>query len=203
LVNFAVTVVFDEIWKKQELVPVQGPDHPAKIEPGAAAAMSVTVEPGGLNVALHVFPQPMPPTLLVTVPAPSPDFVAVSVAVVVVDVVVGVAEVVGVVVVGVAEVVGVVVRVAPGFFAVCVAGFAAAAVGIAIGARARPAPGRRVASRCRSFGMIFRSADVPRGACPPGFGLGTRSPPRPARCGQPAGAPRVVGSVTSPSARDC
>src|SRR5262245_41185767 len=60
-------------------VPLHPPPlQPSKIEPAAAAAVSVTELPVG-NEALQVFPQLMPPGLLVTVPVPPPAFVTVRV----------------------------------------------------------------------------------------------------------------------------
>src|SRR5262245_45020463 len=60
-------------------VPLHPPPlQPSKIEPAAAAAVSVTELPVG-NEALQVFPQLMPAGLLVTVPAPPPAFVTVRV----------------------------------------------------------------------------------------------------------------------------
>jgi hypothetical protein len=61
-------------------VPV--PEHPAplqpaKTEPGAAVAVSVTTVPS-VYCAAHVAPQSMPAGELVTVPVPAPAFVTVS-----------------------------------------------------------------------------------------------------------------------------
>ncbi len=61
----------------QEPVPVQSPLHPAKFEPEAAAAVSVTVSPSG-KWEVHVEPQSRAAGLLATVPAPAPAFVTVS-----------------------------------------------------------------------------------------------------------------------------
>lgn len=51
--------------------PLQAPDHPANMEPGLAAAFSVTDVPS-LNVPLHVLPQLTLAGLMATVPTPSP-----------------------------------------------------------------------------------------------------------------------------------
>src|ERR1700722_9266710 len=59
------------------LVPLQPPDHAAKLEPDLAAAVSLIDVPG-VNSAAHVLPQLTPEGLLVTVPAPLPAFVTVS-----------------------------------------------------------------------------------------------------------------------------
>jgi hypothetical protein len=58
--------------------PAQAPLQPANVEPEAAAAVSVTLVPPSKS-AEHVAPQLTPPTLLVTVPEPVPDFETVSV----------------------------------------------------------------------------------------------------------------------------
>jgi hypothetical protein len=55
----------------------QSPLQPANSEPGAAAAISVTVVPSSKD-AEQVEPQSIPAGLLVIVPAPVPDFVTVS-----------------------------------------------------------------------------------------------------------------------------
>jgi hypothetical protein len=60
-----------------EPVPLQTPDQPAKVEPAAAVAVSVTAVPV-LKVAVHVIPQLMPVGLLVTMPAPLPVALTVS-----------------------------------------------------------------------------------------------------------------------------
>ena len=57
-------------------VPVQAPLQPAKVEPVAGAAVSVTVVPLAY-VAAQVDPQLMPEPL--TVPLPVPDFVTLRV----------------------------------------------------------------------------------------------------------------------------
>jgi hypothetical protein len=59
------------------LVPLQPPDHPANLEPGLAAAFSVTDVPSA-NVPLHVLPQLTLAGLMATVPAPSPAVFIVS-----------------------------------------------------------------------------------------------------------------------------
>lgn len=55
-------------------VPLQAPDHPVNVEPGAALAESVTTVPA-FRLAAHVAPQSMTPAGVVdaTVPAPAPD----------------------------------------------------------------------------------------------------------------------------------
>jgi hypothetical protein len=53
------------------LVPVQPPAQPTKIEPTAAAAVSVTAVPGS-KLAPHVCPQLIPDGLLLTLPLPEP-----------------------------------------------------------------------------------------------------------------------------------
>jgi hypothetical protein len=52
-------------------VPVQAPDHPAKLELAAAVAVSVTDVPEG-KVPLQLWPQLIPAGVLVTVPVPGP-----------------------------------------------------------------------------------------------------------------------------------
>jgi hypothetical protein len=59
------------------LVPLQPPDHAAKLEPDLAAAVSLIDVPG-VNFAAHVLPQLTPEGLLVTVPAPLPALFTVS-----------------------------------------------------------------------------------------------------------------------------
>jgi hypothetical protein len=70
-VNVAVAEVFAESETTQEPVPEQAPDHPAKVEPAAGAAVSVTVVPLS-KFAVQVLPQLIPEGVLVTVPEPSP-----------------------------------------------------------------------------------------------------------------------------------
>jgi len=67
----AGTAVFAVIVTVHAAVPVQAPDHPAKVEPEKATAVSVTCDPV-LKLALHVVPQLIPAGLLVTVPEPVP-----------------------------------------------------------------------------------------------------------------------------------
>ncbi len=70
--NVAVTVVVAVSVTAQESVPPQPPPlHPAKVEPVAGVAVSVTSVPLA-KVAEQVVPQLMPAGLLVTVPLPVP-----------------------------------------------------------------------------------------------------------------------------------
>jgi hypothetical protein len=55
------------------VAPLQAPAHPEKVDPAAADAASVTLLPA-LKLLLHCDPQLMPVGLLVTVPAPLPEF---------------------------------------------------------------------------------------------------------------------------------
>ena len=57
---------------------VEAPLQPAKVEPAAGVAVSVTLAPASKSSA-QVVPQLMLPALLVTVPLPVPAFVTVSV----------------------------------------------------------------------------------------------------------------------------
>lgn len=59
------------------LPPLQAPPHPAKVEPVAAAAVSVTCVPG-LKLAWQVGPQLIPEGTLETVPVPDPPGTTVS-----------------------------------------------------------------------------------------------------------------------------
>jgi hypothetical protein len=75
----ALTVTLLLIWTVHEAVPVQPPPlQPAKTDPEAATAVSVTVVPPE-NDREHVVPQLMPLGLLVTVPLPVPFLVTWSV----------------------------------------------------------------------------------------------------------------------------
>ncbi len=69
--NVAVTFVFSVSTIVHTLVPLHAPLHPAKEDPDAGAAVSVTLV-SALKVALHVEPQLMPAGALVTVPRPEP-----------------------------------------------------------------------------------------------------------------------------------
>ena len=75
--NVAVTEELAVRSTVQVLVPVQAPDHPAKVELAFGAAVNVTEVPLE-KLALHVEPQEMPAGLLVTVPAPVPASATVS-----------------------------------------------------------------------------------------------------------------------------
>lgn len=78
LVKVAFTVLATYMLTVVEVdVPVAPPDHPAKIEPEAGVAVSVTLVPD-VKLALHAVPQEIPPELLATVPVPVPALVTVS-----------------------------------------------------------------------------------------------------------------------------
>ena len=78
VLNVAVTDVFDVRVTLQVLLPLHPPpDQPAKIDPLPGAAVNVTEVPL-LKLAVHVWPQLIPPGALVTVPLPDPALVAVS-----------------------------------------------------------------------------------------------------------------------------
>jgi hypothetical protein len=70
-VNVAVTEVAALMVTAQVPVPEQAPLQPAKVEPAAGAAVSVTAVPGPKDCE-QVAPQLMPAGLLVTVPEPVP-----------------------------------------------------------------------------------------------------------------------------------
>jgi len=79
VLKVAVTVIFLSIFTAQEPVPVQPPPlQPAKTDPEADTAVSVTVVPFE-NDPEQVVPQLMPLGLLVTVPLPVPFLVTLSV----------------------------------------------------------------------------------------------------------------------------
>jgi hypothetical protein len=69
--NMAVTDVLAVRVAAQGPVPLQAPDQPAKVDPGAAVSVSVTWVPLA-KLAVHVAPQLMPAGVLVTIPAPLP-----------------------------------------------------------------------------------------------------------------------------------
>jgi len=75
--NSAFTVVLAVSVRVQVDVPVQAPVQPAKVDPEAAVAVSITCVPLG-KLALQVPGQLMPDGLLVTVPVPVPVVVTVS-----------------------------------------------------------------------------------------------------------------------------
>ena len=74
----AVTVLTASIVTVHELLPLQAPLQPAKVELPPGVAVSVTLVPESKSAA-QVVPQLIPPALLVTVPLPPPAFAIVSV----------------------------------------------------------------------------------------------------------------------------
>jgi hypothetical protein len=71
-VNVAVTDCAPLIVTEHVPVPEQPPpDHPAKVDPAAGAAVNVTTVPS-VKLAEHVDPQLIPEGLEVTVPLPVP-----------------------------------------------------------------------------------------------------------------------------------
>jgi hypothetical protein len=78
VLNVAVTDRFTSITTEHAPVPLQSPLHPAKIEPAGGTADKATVLPDE-KLALHVPGQDIPLGLLVTVPAPDPSIVTVSI----------------------------------------------------------------------------------------------------------------------------
>ena len=78
VLNVAVTVVAALTVTAQVPVPEQAPLQPAKLEPAAAAALSVTAVPAGTDCE-QVAPQEMPAGVPVTVPDPVPFLVTESV----------------------------------------------------------------------------------------------------------------------------
>jgi hypothetical protein len=77
VLNVAVTDVAAETVTEQVPVPVQAPDHPAKVEPAFGVAVSVTAVPLA-NPAEQVEPQLIPAGELVTDPVPVPALWTVS-----------------------------------------------------------------------------------------------------------------------------
>ena len=77
VLNVAVTLRAAVIDNAQVLVPVHAPLQPAKVEPEAAAAVSVTEVPLA-KLAVQLLPQLMPVGLDVTVPVPVPARVTAS-----------------------------------------------------------------------------------------------------------------------------
>ena len=73
----AVTDTVALIVTLQGPVPEQAPLQPAKVEPEAGEAVSVTVAPGS-NTVEHTLGQSIPEGLVVTVPVPLPDSATVS-----------------------------------------------------------------------------------------------------------------------------
>ena len=76
--NAAVTDRFTSMTTEHEPVPLQSPPQPVNIEPAAGAEDKATVLPDE-KLALHVPGQDIPLGLLITVPAPAPPIVTVSV----------------------------------------------------------------------------------------------------------------------------
>jgi len=76
--NVAVTERAALIVRVQGPVPEQAPDQPAKDDPAAAVAVSVTAVPW-LKASVQVEPQLSPAGLELTVPVPLPAFVSASV----------------------------------------------------------------------------------------------------------------------------
>ena len=76
--NAAPTVVSTVSVIVQISVPLQGPDHPVKVEFPLGVAVSVRTVPS-TKVWLQSFPQLMPAGLLMTVPFPDPDLSTVRV----------------------------------------------------------------------------------------------------------------------------
>ena len=74
----AVTEEFAESVTVHAAAPLQAPDHPPNVLPGLGVAVSVIDVPVS-KLALHVEPQLMPEGLLVTAPAPVPEFCTVKV----------------------------------------------------------------------------------------------------------------------------
>src|SRR5262249_26776885 len=75
----AVTVVSADSVTTQVPVPEQPPPvQPVNVDPVVAVAVSVTLVPVLIAVLTQVAPQLMPPTSLLTVPAPVPDLLAVT-----------------------------------------------------------------------------------------------------------------------------
>src|SRR6266568_3417388 len=78
LSNLAVAVLTASIVTMQELMPAHAPLRAANVEPLNADAVNLMLVPWSKS-AVQLVPQLIAPTLLVTVPAPAPDFVIVSV----------------------------------------------------------------------------------------------------------------------------
>src|SRR5687767_8486745 len=77
VLNVAVALRAAVIVKTQPPVPVHAPLQPPKVDPLAAAAVSVTDAPLA-KLAVHVAPQLIPLGDEVTVPVPVPAFVTAS-----------------------------------------------------------------------------------------------------------------------------
>jgi hypothetical protein len=71
--KLAVTLVFAVSVSAQVEVPLHAPDQPVNVDPVAGVAVSVTAVPLA-KLALHVWPQSMPPGALLTLPDPVPAF---------------------------------------------------------------------------------------------------------------------------------
>lgn len=72
VLKVAVTDVADAAVMLHVPVPLQAPDHPAKVEPVLGVSVSVMDVPAA-KLALHVWPQLIPEGALLTVPDPEPE----------------------------------------------------------------------------------------------------------------------------------
>jgi hypothetical protein len=75
--NVGVAVVLASRASLHVPVPVQGPDHPAKVVPGSGAGVKTTAVPAG-KVAVHFPGQSIPAGVLITLPRVAPAPLTVS-----------------------------------------------------------------------------------------------------------------------------